>query len=144
MKKTGKILMVLLLAVAVSFAMAAPSQAEVNDSDLGLELRGALGAGQVLWGYVYHGSETGDFGTGPGGTLNLAALVSYKFIGAEFNLLVGNTGDLEWTEEEDDGTRLNFKSNGSGSYSIVDLKLGLNLFREQGDMGHTFLCGGLR
>jgi len=91
MKKTGKLLMVLLLALAVSFVMAAPSKAEVNDSDLGLELRGALGAGQVVWGYVLYGADSADFGTGSGGTLNLAALLSYKFIGAEANVLVGST-----------------------------------------------------
>ncbi|MFW5771101.1 MAG: hypothetical protein ACOCX9_06665 [Spirochaetota bacterium] len=144
MKKTGKLLMILFLAAAVSFAMAAPSQAEVNDSDLGLELRGALGAGQVLWGYVYYSSETGDFGTGPGGTINLAALLSYKFIGLEANILAGSTGDLEWTDEDDSGNEVDFKSKGSGSYSVLDLKLGLNLFREPGDMGHTFIYGGLR
>ncbi len=143
MKISGRLIKRALLAALVLTA-AVPARAEVNDSDLGVYLRGALGGGRVYLGYVSYGNSTGDLGAGPGATLNLAAMLAYKFIGVEGNMLVGTIGDLEWKDEDLGGDEHTYTSTGSGYYSILDLKLGLNLFREEGDMGYTFIYGGLR
>ena len=143
MKISVKLITHALFSAALILTAALPARAEVNDSDLGIHLRGALGGGRVYLGYVSYGNSTGDVGAGPGATLNAAAMLSYMFIGVEGNMLVGTIGDLEWKDEES-GTEYTFTSTGSGVYSILDLKLGFNLFREKGDMGYTFIYAGPR
>ncbi len=80
-----------------------------------------------------YSNSTGDLGAGPGATLNVAAMLAYKFIGVEGNMLVGTmgilNGKMRWPEPS---IRLPPRL---GVYSILDLKLGFNLFREEGDMG---------
>lgn len=123
---------------------AAPLMAEVNESDSNLSLRGSLGGGKLFWGYVSHGNGSADLGTGPTGVLNLAAMYSYKFIGVEGNLLFGSISTLEWSDETTAGVPYDAKSDGSGYYTVFDLKLGARLFTNQGDMGYTFFFIGPR
>ncbi len=143
MKISGRLIKHALLSAALVLTAAVPAIAEVNDSDLAIHLRGALGGGRVYLGYVSYSNSTGDLGAGPGATLNVAAMLAYSFIGVEGNMLVGTMGDLEWKDEVA-GTEYTFTSKGSGVYSIFDLKLGFNLFREEGDMGYTFIYAGPR
>ena len=144
MKISVKLITHALLSAALMLTAAVPARAEVNDSDLGIHLRGALGGGRVYLGYVSYSNSTGDVGAGPGVTLNVAAMLAYKFIGVEGNMLVGTIGDLEWKDEDAGGVEHTYESTGSGYYSILDLKLGFNLFREEGDMGYTFIYAGPR
>lgn len=144
MKISGRLIEHALLSAVLMLAAAVPASAEVNDSDLGIHLRGALGGGRVYLGYVSYSNNTGDLGAGPGATLNVAGMLAYKFIGVEGNMLVGTIGDLEWEDEDLGGVERTYESTGSGYYSILDLKLGFNLFREEGDMGYTFIYAGPR
>ena len=144
MKIFGRLIKHALLSAALMLTAAVPASAEVNDSDLGIHLQGALGGGRVYLGYVSYSNSTGDLGAGPGATLNVAAMLAYKFIGVEGNMLVGTIGDLEWKDEDAGGVEHTYESTGSGYYSILDLKLGFNLFREEGDMGYTFIYAGPR
>jgi len=117
----------------------------INSGNHGLHLRGSIGAGQVLWGYISYGSNSGDLGTGPGATINLAAMYNYSFLGIEANLLSGNVGDLQWTDTDSvTGNKFTYKSTGTGSYTVLDFKLGAKLFTEPGDMGYTFIYLGKR
>ncbi len=47
MKISGRLIKHALLAAALMLTAAVPARAEVNDSDLGIHLRGALGGGRV-------------------------------------------------------------------------------------------------
>lgn len=131
-------LMSLLMFIVITFSFAVPARCEVNDSDMGFEARGALGAGKIFWGYVSHGNNSADLGTGKGGVVNMAGLFYYWIAALEANLLYGNIGDLEWTDKDGSGVSHNYKSTGSGYYTVFDLKLGARLFTEKGDMGYTY------
>lgn len=115
----------------------------INSGNHGLHLRGSLGAGQIFWGYISHGSSSGDLGTGPGAAINLAAMYNYSALALELNLLSGNISDLEW-KDKDGGTEYTYKSTGTGYYSVMDFKIGAKLFAEPGDMGYTFIYAGKR
>ncbi len=121
------------------------SESGINSSNHGLHLRGGLGAGTIFWGYISHGSSSGDLGTGTGANLNLAAMYNYSFLGLEFNMLSGTIGDLEWTDTDElTGQEFTYKSTGSGNYTNFDFKIGAKLFAEQGDMGYTYFYIGKR
>lgn len=139
MKKIGG----LLCMAALMFA-ASPLAAEVNDSEGNISLRGALGGGKLFWGYVSHGNSSADLGTGPTGVLNLSAMYSYSFIGVEGNLLLGSISTLEWSDSDSFGISHDYKSEGSGYYTIFDIKIGARLFTNPGDMGYTFFYFGPR
>lgn len=115
----------------------------INSGNHGLHLRGSLGAGQIFWGYISHGSSSGDLGTGAGAAINLAAMYNYSMLGLELNLLSGSINDLEW-KDEDGGTEYTYKSTGTGHYTVIDLKIGAKLFTEPGDMGYTYIFAGKR
>ncbi len=132
-----------MMTTALVLTAALPARAVVNDSDLGMHRRGAVGGGAVFMGYNSYGSTIGDVGTGSGAMLNMAAMLAWKFIGVEGNIFVGSIGDLEW-DAELSGTKYTYTSKGSGSYMNLDLKLGFDLFREEGDMGYTFIYAGPR
>lgn len=135
----------LTLVIGVSFLLyPAASFAEVNSNESNLTLRAALGGGKILWAYVNHGSTSADLGHGPGAVLNAAAMYSYRFLGVEGNLIVGTISSLEWTDEDNSGVSHNWRSEGTGHYAVLDLKLGARLFSSPGDMGYTFIFAGLR
>lgn len=136
---SGRLIKHALLSAALMLTAAVPARAEVNDSDLGIHLRGALGGGRVYLGYVSYSNSTGDLGAGPGVTLNVAAMLAYKFIGVEGNMLVGTIGDLEGKDEDAAGVERTYEFTGSGYSSITALKLGFNIFRVEGDIGYTFI-----
>jgi hypothetical protein len=147
--KIKKITFLFLILTAVtffspSFSFSQESDSGINSGDHGLHLRGALGAGQIFWGYISHGSNSGDLGTGAGGNINLSAMYNYSLIGLEFNLLSGNINDLEWTDKDVSQVEHKYKSTGSGNYIVYDWKLGAKLFTETGDMGYTFFYVGKR
>jgi hypothetical protein len=140
-----KIFSTLVLAFAlVSLLFSSNASAEVNDSETGFLLRGGLGAGRNLWGYVDHGSGSGDVGTGPGASLTLNGMFNYNAIGIEASYLFASIGDLEWSDKDNAGTQYDYKSTGSGYMSTFDLKLGIKMFVEEGDMGYTYPYVGLR
>ena len=89
----------LIVSIIFIAASAISVRAEVNDSDMGFDLRGALGAGKILWSYVNHSEESGDLGTGKGGTFNMAGMFHYSIAAVEANFLYGNINELEWEEE---------------------------------------------
>ena len=138
-------LSLLIFLPALSFAQYDDSSG-INSGNHGLHLRGALGAGQIFWGYISHGSSSGDLGTGAGASINLAAMYNYSLLGLAFNLLSGNISDLEWTDKEDNPPydEYTYKSTGSGHYTVVDFKIGAKVFTEPGDMGYTYLFVGKR
>jgi len=135
--------MLLVLLIPVSLSAQYEDSSGINSGDHGLHLRGSLGAGQIFWGYISHGSSSGDLGTGPGAAINLAAMYNYSALGLEFNLLSGSVSDLEW-KDEDGGTEYTYKSTGTGHYTVIDLKIGAKLFTEPGDMGYTYIFAGKR
>ena len=141
MKKTQTAILAVLMAC---FTFALPAAAEVNSDDHNILLRGALGGGRILWAHVNHGSGSGDLGTGPGGVFNFAGMYGYRFLGVEGNLMVGNISTLEWSDEDNGGVSHDWESDGSGYYSVFDLKIGARLFISPGDMGYTFIYAGLR
>lgn len=117
----------------------------INSSNHGLHLRGGIGAGQILWAYISHGSSSGDLGTGLGVNANLAAMYNYSFFALEFSMLSGTISDLEWTDTYDATNQVyTYKSTGDGSYTNFDFKVGAKLFTEPGDMGYTFVYAGKR
>ncbi len=145
--KIKKFILVIIAAVTFfspAMLSAQDSESGINSSNHGLHLRGGLGAGQIFWGYISHGSSSGDLGTGAGVNLNLAAMYNYSFLGLEFSMLSGTIGDLEWTDKDSGGTEYTYKSTGTGSYNNFDFKIGAKLFTEPGDMGYTYLYGGMR
>jgi hypothetical protein len=144
MNKKLKLMATLVIPAMVTFVFALPVRSEVNDSDIGFEARGALGAGKIFWGYVSHGNNSADLGTGKGGVVNLAGMFNYRFAAIEANLLYGNINELEWEDEDSSGVSHTYKSTGSGFYSVFDMKLGARLFTEKGDMGYTFFYLGGR
>ncbi len=140
---------ILIIAAAVTFftpAMLSAQESEsgINSGNHGLHLRGGLGAGKIFWGYISHGSGSGDLGTGAGVNLNLAAMYNYSFIGLEFSMLSGTVGDLEWTDKDNSNVEYTYKSTGTGSYTNYDFKIGAKLFTEPGDMGYTYFYAGKR
>ncbi len=145
-----KTAVIVIISIFAAFAVPEVSYAQddsgsgINSGDHGLHLRAALGAGQVAWGYISHGSGSGDLGTGAGAAVNLAAMYNYSLLGLELNIMSGNIGDLEWTDKDNLEIERDYKSTGSGSYSVIDLKLGAKLFTEQGDMGYTYIFAGKR
>lgn len=136
-------LSLLILLPALSFAQYDDSSG-INSGNHGLHLRGALGAGQIFWGYISHGSSSGDLGTGAGASINLAAMYNYSLLGLEFNLLSGNINDLEWEDKDLANDEYTYKSTGSGNYTVIDLKIGAKVFTEPGDMGYTYFFAGKR
>lgn len=135
---------ILSVAAVALFAFAFPASAEVNDSKIGFQARGALGAGNIFWGYVSHSNAKGDLGAGKGGTINLAGMFNYWIVGLELNMLFGNIGKLKWSDEDNADVSHNWESDGSGHYAVYDLKLGAKLFAKPGDMGYTFFYFGGR
>ena len=139
-----RLLKISLTAASIIFFISSASFAEVNDGNHGFHLRAGLGAGNVYWGYLNQGGNTGDLGEGnSAAALYLSLMYNYKLLGLEASLMSGNISDLEWKDEDTLGTEYTYKSTGSGNYSTLDLKLGLKLFTEPGDMGYTFIYGGL-
>jgi hypothetical protein len=120
------------------------ARAELNTDESNLTLRASLGGGRILWAYVNYGSSSGDLGQGPGAVFSASAMYSYRFIGAEGSLLVGTISSLEWTDEDDFGVSHTWKSDGTGHFTMLDLKLGARLFAGQGDMGYTYFYAGVR
>ncbi len=133
-----------LFAIMALFLVTAQLSAKVNDEKLNISLRGAFGTGKLYWGFLSHDNRYTDFATGKTAVLNLAAMVSYKYLGVEGNLLVGGIDTLEWSDETDFGTPYDAKSEGLGYYSVFDLKLGARLFTSPCDMGYTFFYAGPR
>lgn len=142
-KKISYSFFAMLIALFCIFASSA-SMAEVNSDDSNLTLRASLGGGRILWAYVNHGSSSADLGKGPGAVFNAAVMYSYRFLGVEGNLMVGSISTLEWTDEDDFGISHDWKSEGTGYYSVLDLKAGARLFTSSGDMGYTFFFVGFR
>jgi len=142
-----KIISLLFIYASIAFFIPALSSAQdynssdsgINSGSHGLHLRGALGAGQVAWGYLNDSTSRGDLGTGDGSNISLSAMYNFTLVGFEFNYLGGNIKDLEWTEND-----IDYKSTGSGHYNVYDWKLGAKLFTEPGDMGYTFIFMGKR
>ncbi len=135
----------LFLIPAVSFAQEEEvPESGINSGNHGLHLRGALGAGKIFWGYIDHGSGSGDLGTGSGAIINLAAMYNYSILGLELNLFSGNIDELEWNDKNSSGVPINYTSQGSGNYTVFDFKFGTKLFTEPGDMGYTYLYAAKR
>jgi hypothetical protein len=118
--------------------------AYAEDAEHEFNVRGGVGGGRVLWGYIDHGSGSGDLGSGVGGSVNLNLMYGYSFLGVEGSLTAVPLCELEWEDKDDLGVTRNYKSTGSGVFTILDLKVGLRLFVEPEDMGYTFLYAGYR
>lgn len=130
--------------VLIMLILAAPLQANVNERDYGFLLRAAVGGGKVIWGYVDHGGSSGDVGKGPSFLIDINAMAHYSLFAVEGSLLYGTLGDLKWTDRDNAGVQHSWTSKGSGYFAIFDFKAGVRLFTEPGDMGYTFIFGGLR
>lgn len=130
--------------VSIIISLASASFATVNEGNHGLQLRGGIGGGKVLWGYINQGGSSGDLGTGEGATINLSAMYNYSFFGIDAGILSGNIDNLEWSDKDPAGNNHEYKSTGSGTYTIFDIKFGAKLFTEPGDMGYTFIYFGKR
>jgi hypothetical protein len=132
------------MAIVAMLMLSIPLAAGVNDTDHHFSLRGSLGGGSLFWGYVSHGNSSADLGTGNTGVLGLAALYSWKFIAVEGDWQIGSITELKWKDKDEFGVEHEYKSKGSGYYSVFDLKLGVRLFTEEEDMGYTYFYGGGR
>ena len=142
--KIKKFFKIPLFIASLIFLFASASYSEINDGDHGFHLRGGLGAGNVYWGYLNQGGDRGDLGEGTGdGALYLSAMYNYKLLGIEASIMSGKISDLEWKDKDTLGDEYTYKSTGSGNYTTVDLKLGAKLFAESGDMGYTYIYGGM-
>jgi hypothetical protein len=133
-----RILILFILTLAFQFT------AYAEDAEHEFNVRGGVGGGRVLWGYIDHGSGSGDVGRGVGGSVNLKLMYGYSFLGVEGSLTAVPLGELEWEDKDDFDVTRNYKSTGSGVFTILDLKVGLRLFVEPEDMGYTFLYAGYR
>lgn len=148
--KISKVLRIILPGLLLMFLVPASLSAQnddssgINSGNHGLHLRGSLGAGQIFWGYISHGSSSGDLGTGPGAAINLAAMYNYSMLGLELNLLSGSINDLEWKDKDEFDDEYTYKSTGTGNYTVIDFKIGAKLFTEPGDMGYTYIFAGKR
>jgi hypothetical protein len=143
MKKFKSLRIVLSLSFVFLFSITSFSQ--VNEKDTDILLRGALGSGQILWGYVDYSGGSGDVGKGTSFLLDMNAMANYKFLAAETSFLYGTISELKWSGENNT-TKLeeNWTSTGGGYMLIFDLNLGTRLFVEEADMGYTFFYAGLR
>ncbi len=123
-----------------------PHSARAADDQGQFILRGGLGAGRILWGYIDHGSGSGDLGTGKSVLLNLNLMYAYSLFGVEASLTALPISTLEWEDEDnvDPSITHSYKSTGDGAVAVFDLKLGVRLFSEPEDMGYTFIYAGLR
>jgi hypothetical protein len=132
--------------VLILFALFSAFQLSANaeDAEHEFSVRGGVGGGRILWGYIDHGSGSGDLGTGAGGMVNLNLMYGYSFLGVEGSLTAVPLGTLEWEDKDDFDVNHKYKSKGSGFFTIFDLKVGLRLFTEPEDMGYTFLYAGYR
>lgn len=141
--KIKKFIKISLAAAYIILFLASVSYSEVNDGNHGFHLRGGIGAGNLYWGYLNQGGNTADLGEGNGdGAIYFSAMYNYKYLGIEASLMSGNISDLEW-KDTTGSTEYTYKSTGTGSYTAVDLKLGAKLFAEPGDMGYTYIYGGM-
>ncbi len=118
--------------------------AHADDPGHEFSVRGGLGGGKILWGYIDHGSSSGDLGTGPGVSVNLNLMYAYSLLGVEGSFTAVPLSTLEWEDEDEFNVTHNYKSTGSGVFTILDLKVGLRLFAEPEDMGYTFIFAGYR
>lgn len=121
------------------------SEPGINSGNNGFHLKGSVGVGKLFWGYISHGSGSGDLGTGEAANINIGAMYNYSFLGLEFNMLAGNISNLKW-KDTDNVTKneYTYESNGTGQYTVFDLKIGARLFTEPADMGYTFFYLGKR
>ncbi|MBN1500996.1 MAG: hypothetical protein JW982_12620 [Spirochaetes bacterium] len=144
MKKTFIFYLSALIAVFLSSSIFA----EVNNGGLGINVHLGLGGGNSVYAIGGDNASNSQIGVGQGGGYDLGAAISvgpasfYSFA-AELNVSGASLGDLEWTDTED-GNDLTYKQYGEGAMAFVDLRLGLRLFLEPGDMGYTYFYGGLK
>lgn len=130
----------ILFALLLMFQFAA----HADDAEHEFSIRGGLGAGRILWGYIDHGNSSGDLGTGAGVSVNLNLMYCYSFLGVEGSLTAVPLNTLEWEDEDEFGVKHKYKSTGDGVFTILDLKVGLRLFSEPEDMGYSFFYAGYR
>lgn len=128
---------------AVMFTIPAYSQeasdslSYVNGTNMSVMVYGGIG-----YGKSYFGETSGDdisLITGVGDdkayACEFGSFFNYRFIGANLSYTGVQLNDLK----SDISTEY-----GDGYYMTIDATAGFKLFTEQGDMGYTYLYGGLR
>ncbi len=144
MKKFIKVSLLIFITVVFSGNLFA----EVNNGGFGLNARFGVGGGQSIYAIGGDYASNTQIGSGPCGGYDMglalsAGPASFFSVAAELNISGASLGDLEWTDTED-GENDTYYQYGEGAMAFVDLRLGLRLFLEPGDMGYTYLFGGLK
>ncbi len=141
--KAGLILAaVILLVTQPATGLFAYDRGGVNGTDTGLILRGGLGTGQTMFGFVNDSSTSGDFGSGKGAGGLLGFLLNYHMFAFSADYTRANLNTLKWKQEVA-GVSHDYETEGSGYYWTLDATFGIKAFTERGDMGYThFFVGG--
>ncbi|RME93488.1 MAG: hypothetical protein D6767_00855 [Candidatus Hydrogenedentota bacterium] len=141
MKKITTIILAACLAaplIAQDNAAEQTTKSNINQTDSALFLRLGLGYGSVVYGSSNNNS-TSELGGGPSFSGDAAVLWNWKLVAAELSFVGANISNTEVTVNG-----VTTKNEGSGFLWFLDPKIGVKLFSKPGDMGHTFLYGGLR
>ncbi len=142
MKKSIAYLCIALFLIATVCSVSAHAN-EVNSTNTGILVNGALSTGGTIFGVVGNSTSRGDLGTGTGSGFHFGALANFQMLAIGMAFSTVNYSTLEWSEEVS-GVEYKYKSEGDGRYWTFDLIFGAKMFTESGDMGYTLPYIGYR
>lgn len=116
---------------------------EVNSTDTGILVNGAISTGGVIFGVVGNTTNSGNLGTGSGSGFHFGAMANFNMLAIGIAYSGVNYSSLEW-DEEISGVDYKMKSEGNGRYWTFDFIFGAKMFTEAGDMGYTLPYIGYR
>jgi hypothetical protein len=141
---TGLILAaVVLFAAQASPDLFAYDRGGANSTDTGLILRGGLGTGSTMFGFVTDSSSSGDLGSGKGNGGSLGMLLNYHIFAFSADYSRAGFGTMKYKQNDLGGNPQDYETEGGGYFWTMDAAFGIKAFTERGDMGYThFFVGG--